>query len=77
MAMRNPIGRANYQPNSFGKGRAKARNAAFARLRMLKEAPRYVFGLRALPITIVRSVSSLTVRQRRSRAISRWRLRPS
>ena len=44
MAMRNPVGRVNYQPNSFGKAPGNHRNEDFVRLRMQRKARRCACG---------------------------------
>ena len=72
MAMRNPMGRANYEPNSWG-GRRPARDPG-ARLPQLPEPEERArscgCGRRASPTTTARRGSSSSARPRSSRTTS-------
>ena len=71
MAMRNPVGRVNYQPNSFGEGPRESPKRGFtpfADVEQGAEAP--AAGRRALPTTTARRGSSSSARPAASSIIS-------
>ena len=70
MAMRNPVGRVNYQPNSFGEGPRESPSAVSARSPMSRKARRFASAPRALPTTTARPGNSSSARPRRSRTTS-------
>ena len=73
MAMRNPTGRANYQPNSWGKVRASRRSGDSAPTPASNRARRCSCAPKASPIITARPANSIRARPCRSRTISRWR----
>ena len=70
MAMRNPVGRANYQPNSFSEGPGNRRRADSRPSPTLSKAPSAVRVLKASQTTTVRPGSSSLARPWESRLIS-------
>ena len=65
MAMRNPVGRVNYQPNSFGEGPARIARAGFPLVRRCGGRPEGAAPRRrASPTTTARPGSSSSARRR-------------
>jgi hypothetical protein len=62
MAMRNPVGRANYQPNSFSEVRGNRRKAASRLLPMSNRGPSAGCARRALQTTTAKRGSSSSAR---------------
>jgi len=54
MTMSNPIGRVNYQPNSFGEGPRESPQRGFRSFADGIEGPKSACGLKASPITTIR-----------------------
>ena len=75
MAMRNPVGRANYQPNSFGEGPRESPSTASLRSPMSSKALNADCAPKVLRITTARHASSSSVRLRANRPTlpPRWR----
>jgi len=71
MAMRNPVGRTNYQPNSFGEGPRESPQHGFTPFADLEQgAKRRLRALKASRTIIARPVSSSLVRPKESRRTS-------
>jgi catalase len=70
MAVRNPVGRVNYQPNSFGEGPRESPQRGFRSFAEVEEGPKQQLRLRASRTTTARRGSSSTARLRRSRSTS-------
>ena len=67
MAMRNPVGRANYQPNSFGEGPARIPGTRLPIIsRMSRQGQRFGCAPKASPTTTARRGSSSSARRRRA-----------
>ena len=73
MAMRNPVGRVNYQPNSFGEGPRESPQRGFSRLRTSSRARSAGCARKALRIIIVRLGSSSSARPAANSITSRQR----
>lgn len=70
MAMRNPVGRVNYQPNSWNQGPRNRRFKATATSRPKNRVPRFGCGRKASPIITARPGNSTSARLHRNNAIS-------
>ena len=71
MAMRNPVGRVNYQPNSFGEGPRESPSEGSRRLPTLRAAPSADCARRALRITTARPGNSSSARPKANSITSR------
>ena len=70
MAMRNPVGRVNYQPNSWGEGPRESPQKGFPTFPNPEKDRRYVYGPRALPTTTARRGNFSSARRQPSSDIS-------
>jgi catalase len=66
MAMRNPVGRANYEPNSWGLGPREDPQRGFRSFADAEEGQKVRLRRRASPTTTARPASSSTARRHRA-----------
>jgi catalase len=73
MAMRNPVGRVNYEPNSQKVGPRKSSERGFRSFAEAVDGPKVRLRRKALPTTTAGSGCFSSARPIRSSVASRWR----